>query len=169
MKKIFAILLALCTLALPAAAQEYVVVGKTTNVYTEPSTSTPLLNQWDDNVDLLPGMAFENKGEKGDYYIIDIPGWNGLFLPKSACVTPDEFDFAPGVYQFKYESDTFPLTFTRSGDNAYDVTGYRNDLKAQATPTVVVITWDGDMYGCVTRINGDTYVWLYDTVVLPWN
>ncbi|MCM1521861.1 MAG: hypothetical protein NC039_04325 [Muribaculaceae bacterium] len=171
MKKTITLILMLCCIMLPVAAQEYVMVGKTTNLYSEPSTSTPMLNQWDDTIELLPGMAFEMKGESGDYYIIDIPGWKGAYLPKSACATPEAFEFTPGTYQFKYESDSFPVTFTRTADGTYDITGYRlDDLKAKEVPgNIIVITWDGEPYGSVTTLGGTMRVWLYDTTVLPWN
>ncbi|MCM1163137.1 MAG: hypothetical protein NC339_02650 [Muribaculaceae bacterium] len=174
MKKLLMLFVALTAMTLTAAAQEYVVVGKTTNLYSEPSTSTPMLNQWDDTIELLPGMAFEKKGESGDYYIIDITGWQGTYLPKSACAAPETFEFTGGTYQMKYEPDTYAVEFTSTGDGKYNVS-YQSmtDLKATTAPEgIIVITdpsLDGDMVGCVSCVGSVMRVWIYDTTVLPWN
>lgn len=174
-KRSIKILLLLSAIAPALHAADYVVVGATTNLYQEPTTSTPMLNQWDDKIDLLAGMAFATTGESGDFYRIDIPGWKGAWLPKSACVTPAPLDFEPGTYQFSYEGESIPVAITPTAEKGvYTVSYPRMDgLKGlEAEPGIIVIVnteWDNEVVGCVTRLDGTLRVWIYDTTVLPWN
>lgn len=174
MKQIAA-LIATFIIAISASAQNYIVIGQITNIYSEPSsTAEPMVNQFDDLIDLLPGMVFATKGEQGDFWKIDFPGWRGLWVPKEACTSPQALDFTPGTYPFVYESTNRPITFTATEtEGVYQASGDFPTLTATlVSPGVLVLTdprWPEETAGCVSRISGKLHVWIYDTTVLPWN
>ena len=86
MKRILAVIVALAGI-ISASAAEYIVVGTKTNIYQEPSADNPMPNQWEDLIEILPGMAFATTGDAEGFWRVDIPGWKGAWIPKSACVT----------------------------------------------------------------------------------
>lgn len=177
MKKILATIVALAAMSFCASAAEYVVTGTTTNIFQEPSTDSPMPNQWEDLIDILPGMAFEKTGEAEGFWRVNIPGWNGAWLPKSACVTPEKLDLQPGTYQFVYEEESYPVTITAGDTEGTFKIDYRDGANTYTgtlvEPGVVIMTdprFEGsDVTGSISCVGGKTRVWIYDTTVLPWN
>ncbi len=170
-----AIFLLMALTGLIASAQNYLMIGRTTNIYTEPTQGYPMVNQFDDVIDLLPGMVFAVNGEKGDFWSIDIPGWKGVWVPKTACAAPEALDFKPGTYKFEYEDYSRPLEFAPGEDDgSFNVTdenwGTLNATRVE--PGVLVLTdprWPDEVCGSVACTGGKLKVWLYDITILPWN
>lgn len=175
MKRILAVIVALAGI-ISASAAEYIVVGTKTNIYQEPSADNPMPNQWEDLIEILPGMAFATTGDAEGFWRVDIPGWKGAWIPKSACVTPEPLNLQPGTYQFVYGDESYPVAVT-SGDAQWTYKiDYRNGTGSYTgtlvEPGVVIVTdprWPEDVIGSISATGGKMHVWIYDTTVLPWN
>lgn len=180
MKSLYIALLLAVVAILPLRAQEkqYIFVAQPTEVFENAKVSYPMVNQFEEPLQLLPGMLFELKGETDKYAIVDLPGWTNVHVPKSALGTPVPYKFAGGTLQMVYEPDSYPVVFTPAtnaeGVQGWNVTFNGDTLWAYPDPRGFVIIDDpyepGHVYGGIVQIGGRPRVWIYNTTyVLPWN
>lgn len=170
-----AILILMALTGLFASAHGYIMIGQTTNIFTEPTQGEPMVNQFDEVIDFLPGMVFAVRDENDDYWSVDMPGWKGVWVPKKACAAPETLDFTPATYKFEYEDYSRNVEFTPGKtEGTFRVTD-ENGTVLDATmvePGILVLTdprWPEEVCGSVARTGGKLRVWIYDTTILPWN
>ena len=72
MKKFrFTLFALLCGLTLSAFADNYIAIGKEGKVYDEPNTKYATLNQNNQEVNVVPGMAFKQLEKSPGWYMIE--------------------------------------------------------------------------------------------------
>lgn len=178
MKRTFLSLLAAFTIAFCSAAAEYAVLGKSAPVF-ENSKGQPLMNQFDEQVNVLPGMAFEIKGSTEHYWIVAIPELGNAYIPKESCTKSDAIGVLDGIYAMNYDGEAYPVRVKKS-DKALDTyeiefayPGYVDEtlVGTNVSPDVVAITRPADnnaIVGFITRLSGKVKIWIYENYILNW-
>ena len=178
MKRLSLSLISFILVAVSAVAADYIVIGSQTSVFDAPSTSQPLMNQFDEPVTVYSGMAFEVKGETNYYWCVDFPGFGDKYISKKSCIKSQPVDITSGTYTMEYDDASYPVTFkSTSAAGIYDVTishPFYSDNKYTAkkiTPEVLVISPsdESEITGVATCIAGKIRVWLYNNMILPWS